>query len=72
MIARCCRLKADVVEQDEGDESGQRAVLNFGHTFAHVFETLSWRNSPRPTNLRSVPGTRAGGGVAAGKERPSP
>ncbi len=43
MIARCCRLKADVVERDEREETGVRAVLNFGHTFGHAFETLSWR-----------------------------
>ncbi len=42
VIARCCRLKADVVEQDEHEESGLRAILNFGHTFGHAFETLSW------------------------------
>ena len=47
-IARCCRLKADVVEQDEYEESGLRAVLNFGHTFGHAFETLSWNTSPLP------------------------
>ena len=41
VIARCCRLKADVVEQDEREESGLRAVLNFGHTFGHAFESLS-------------------------------
>ena len=41
MIARCCRLKADVVENDEREETGLRAVLNYGHTFAHAFETLS-------------------------------
>ena len=35
-IARCCRLKADVVEQDEREESGLRAVLNYGHTFCHA------------------------------------
>ena len=40
MIARCCRLKADVVEQDEREESGLRAVLNYGHTFAHAFEAI--------------------------------
>jgi 3-dehydroquinate synthase len=38
IVARCCRLKADVVEQDEREESGYRAVLNYGHTFAHAFE----------------------------------
>jgi 3-dehydroquinate synthase len=41
VIARCCRLKADVVEKDERELSGLRAVLNFGHTFGHAFETLS-------------------------------
>lgn len=41
IIARSCRLKADVVEQDEREETGQRAALNYGHTFAHAFETIS-------------------------------
>jgi 3-dehydroquinate synthase len=41
VIARCCRLKAGVVEKDEREESGLRAVLNFGHTFGHAFEALS-------------------------------
>ena len=41
VIARCCRLKADVVEKDEREETGLRAVLNYGHTFAHAFEALS-------------------------------
>src|SRR5262249_45819810 len=40
IIARCCRIKADVVEQDEREETGLRAVLNYGHTFAHAFETV--------------------------------
>jgi len=40
-IARCCRLKADVVEQDEHEESGLRAILNYGHTFGHAIEALS-------------------------------
>ena len=41
VVSRCCRLKADVVEKDEREESGLRAVLNYGHTFAHAIETLS-------------------------------
>ena len=40
-IARSCRLKADVVERDEREETGLRAVLNYGHTFAHAFEALA-------------------------------
>lgn len=41
IIARCCQLKADVVEQDEREETGQRAVLNYGHTFAHALEAVT-------------------------------
>ena len=41
VIARSCRLKADVVEADETETSGLRAVLNYGHTFAHAFEAVS-------------------------------
>lgn len=40
IIARSCRLKADVVEQDEEERTGLRAVLNYGHTFGHAYETL--------------------------------
>ncbi len=38
VIARCCQLKADVVEKDERETLGLRAVLNYGHTFAHAIE----------------------------------
>jgi 3-dehydroquinate synthase len=41
IIARCCRLKADIVEKDEREETGLRMVLNYGHTFAHAFETVA-------------------------------
>jgi len=48
VIARCCRLKADVVERDEREENGRRATLNYGHTFAHAYERVSgygtWRH----------------------------
>ena len=36
-VARCCRIKSDVVAQDE-TEAGLRAILNFGHTFGHAIE----------------------------------
>lgn len=36
-VARCCRIKAQVVAQDE-TEAGLRAILNFGHTFGHAIE----------------------------------
>jgi 3-dehydroquinate synthase len=41
IIARCCRLKADVVEQDEREETGLRSVLNYGHTFCHALEAAT-------------------------------
>jgi 3-dehydroquinate synthase len=41
VIARCCRLKADIVQQDEREVSGLRAVLNYGHTFGHALESLT-------------------------------
>jgi 3-dehydroquinate synthase len=36
-IAKCCQIKAEVVEQDE-TEQGVRALLNLGHTFGHAIE----------------------------------
>jgi 3-dehydroquinate synthase len=36
-IAKSIKIKANIVAQDE-KESGIRAVLNYGHTFAHVIE----------------------------------
>lgn len=41
LVTRCCRLKADVVEKDEREEGSLRVVLNYGHTFAHAFETAA-------------------------------
>jgi 5-deoxy-5-amino-3-dehydroquinate synthase len=36
-VARCARIKADVVARDE-TETGARATLNYGHTLAHALE----------------------------------
>lgn len=36
-IARCIEIKAEVVASDER-EGGRRALLNYGHTFAHALE----------------------------------
>jgi 3-dehydroquinate synthase len=38
IITRSCEVKAEIVGRDE-KESGERALLNFGHTFGHIFET---------------------------------
>ena len=40
VVARCCQIKAEVVEQDE-TETGLRAILNFGHTIGHAIEAVS-------------------------------
>ena len=40
-IAHSVRIKSRLVEQDERDKSGQRALLNLGHTFGHALEKLS-------------------------------
>ena len=40
MIRRSIANKADIVAEDER-EAGVRALLNFGHSFAHALETLT-------------------------------
>ncbi len=40
LIRRCCALKAGVVARDER-ESGDRALLNYGHSFGHALEVAS-------------------------------
>lgn len=39
-IATSCRAKADVVSRDER-ETGERALLNLGHTFGHALEAAT-------------------------------
>jgi 3-dehydroquinate synthase len=39
-IAACCRMKAEIVARDER-ETGDRALLNLGHTFGHAFEAAA-------------------------------
>jgi 3-dehydroquinate synthase len=40
LIARCCSIKARVVQRDER-ESGLRKILNFGHTVGHALEAVT-------------------------------
>ncbi|MGD9155576.1 MAG: 3-dehydroquinate synthase, partial [Bacillota bacterium] len=40
VVAGSCKIKAEVVEQDER-ETGLRAILNFGHTIGHACESLT-------------------------------
>jgi 3-dehydroquinate synthase len=46
IVARSCRLKADVVARDEREETGLRAVLNFGHTIGHAIEAVAGYDGP--------------------------
>jgi len=41
VILECIKIKSAVVAQDEFEKSGLRKILNFGHTFAHAYETIS-------------------------------
>jgi 3-dehydroquinate synthase len=38
IIQACCAIKAAVVQQDETEQLGLRALLNLGHTFGHALE----------------------------------
>jgi len=40
-IAKSCKIKAEVVANDERETSGRRAILNYGHTFAHAIEATA-------------------------------
>lgn len=40
LIAHCCQIKASFVQKDER-ETGCRALLNLGHTFAHALEAYT-------------------------------
>ncbi len=41
LVRRSAELKTFVVERDEREVTGLRACLNYGHTFAHAFETTA-------------------------------
>ena len=41
IVARCSKIKADIVSKDEREEEGLRTILNFGHTVGHAIETAA-------------------------------
>ena len=41
LINRSCEIKAKIVSIDEFDTKNVRALLNFGHTFAHAMEIVT-------------------------------
>ena len=45
-VAMAVALKADVVARDERETTGERALLNYGHTFAHAVELLALARDP--------------------------
>ncbi|MFC4626477.1 3-dehydroquinate synthase [Daeguia caeni] len=52
-IAESCRCKAAVVARDER-ETGDRALLNLGHTFGHALETATGYDSSRLVHGEAV------------------
>ena len=40
-VAESCQAKARVVVEDERETTGRRAILNYGHTFAHAIEATA-------------------------------
>ena len=59
LIARCCEIKAWVVERDER-EGGMRRILNYGHTIGHAVEAAS--------NFQIIHGMAVGIGMCAASD----
>ncbi len=38
LVVKCSQIKAKIVTRDEFETKGERAILNYGHTFGHAFE----------------------------------
>lgn len=62
VIAKCCEIKATFVERDPCETQGIRTLLNYGHTFAHAWESLS---AARGENLPHGKAVAAGMRAAA-------
>ncbi|MEK7495028.1 MAG: 3-dehydroquinate synthase [Patescibacteria group bacterium] len=43
IIKQSVFIKSNIVEKDPKETTGQRKVLNFGHTIGHAIESLSWK-----------------------------
>ncbi len=41
IVKRCIELKARIVQEDEFETLGLRAILNFGHTLGHAIEQIT-------------------------------
>jgi len=42
LLFTSCQIKKRIVEQDPYETKGLRKLLNFGHTFGHAIESVSW------------------------------
>ncbi len=40
IISWCCQCKAAIVQEDETESTGRRAILNYGHTYGHAIESV--------------------------------
>ncbi len=45
IVEKCVAIKARVVERDEFETKGERALLNFGHTIGHAIEKATGYNT---------------------------
>lgn len=43
IIKQSIKIKSNIVKKDPKETTGQRKVLNFGHTVGHAIESLSWK-----------------------------
>lgn len=41
ILKRSIKVKVDIVRKDEREQTGLRAILNYGHTYGHALEKLS-------------------------------
>ncbi len=41
IVETCCAIKADIVGRDEKETTGERMILNFGHSTGHAIERLT-------------------------------
>jgi len=45
IVEKCVTIKARIVEKDEFETKGERALLNFGHTIGHAIEKATGYNT---------------------------
>ena len=69
IVAVCAGAKCEVVSRDE-KETGERKLLNFGHTFAHAFEKISGIPHGEAVSMGMIMASRLSArlGLISGKE----